>query len=205
MLRYLEERATKPLLKQKQHQKHLTCAKEKKKIQVKVNVAFNLEIKVPKSWGRVERHRIQAAWIPVWSFWSQWWFGVLWHLLVLVHCVLSSPKSMQTSTRRFWSTLCFHLLASFMQMLISFSSRTLAPAHSAKTTSKWFADNDTTVLNCQSTYLTWTPYGIYGIFSRERWETVDPTIKTSWRLNSASAVPLADRFHATPHWCWSLC
>ncbi len=34
-----------------------------------------------------------------------------------------------------------------MEMLISFSSRTLAPAHSAKTTSKWFADNDITVLD----------------------------------------------------------
>ncbi len=29
-----------------------------------------------------------------------------------------------------------------MEMLISFSSRTLAPVHSAKTTSKWFADHD---------------------------------------------------------------
>ncbi len=48
----------------------------------------------------------------------------VWHLLVLVHCVLSSPKSMQPSTRRFWSTLCFHLLTSFMEKLISFSSST---------------------------------------------------------------------------------
>ncbi len=90
-----------------------------------------------------------------------------------------------------------------MEMLISFSSRTLAPAHSAKTTSKWFAHHDITVLDWQPTCLTWTPYGIYGIFSRERWETVDPTIQMSWRLNSVSAVPHADRFHATPHWCWN--
>ncbi len=32
-------------------------------------------------------------------------------------------------------------------MLISFSNRTLAPAHSAKNTSKWFADHDITVLD----------------------------------------------------------
>ncbi len=66
----------------------------------------------------------------------------------------------------------------------------------------------TMILLCligQPTCLTWTPYGIYGTFSRERWETVALTIQTSWRLNSASAVPQADRFHATPHWCWSLC
>ncbi len=66
-LRHLQEKATKPLLKQKHHQKHLTWAKEKNNwtvasgpkssFQMKVNVAFNLEIKVPESGGRVERHR----------------------------------------------------------------------------------------------------------------------------------------------------
>ncbi len=39
------------------------------------------------------------------------------------------------------------LVTSFMEMLISFSSRTLAPAHTVKTTSKWFADHDITVLD----------------------------------------------------------
>ncbi len=66
----------------------------------------------------------------------------------------------------------------------------------------------TTILSCltgQPTCLTWTQYRTYGIFSRERWEMVDPTIQMSWRLNSASAVPQAVRFNATPHWCWSLC
>ncbi len=66
----------------------------KSSFQIKVNFVFHLEIKV---WN-LGRHRIQAAWSPVWS---QLWFGVLWRLLVLVHCVLSSPKSMQPSTRRF--------------------------------------------------------------------------------------------------------
>ncbi len=113
----------------------------KSSFQMKVNFAFNLEIKDPESGERVERHRIQAAWSPAWSFWSQRWFGVLWRLLVLVHCVLSSPKSTQPSTRRFWSNKCFHLLTSFMEILISFSSRTLAPAHTTKTTSKSFSDH----------------------------------------------------------------
>ncbi len=67
--------ASKPLLKQKQRQKHLTWAKEKRtelflsgpksSFQMKVNLAFNLEIKVPESGGRVERHRIHVAWSPV--------------------------------------------------------------------------------------------------------------------------------------------
>ncbi len=54
---------------------------------------------------------------------------------------------MQPSTRRFWRTLCFHLLTSFMEIPISFSSRTIAPAHTARTTSKWFSDHDITDLN----------------------------------------------------------
>ncbi len=32
------------------------------------NFAFHLEIKVPESGGRVERHRIHVAWSPVWVF-----------------------------------------------------------------------------------------------------------------------------------------
>ncbi len=106
------KRATKPLLKQKHRQKHLTWAKKKKitwllvsgpksSFQMKVHFAFHLEIKVSESGGRVERHRIQAAWSPVWGFHSQWWFGLPCHLLVLVHCVFWSPQSTQPSTRRF--------------------------------------------------------------------------------------------------------
>ncbi len=73
----------------------------KSSFQMKVNFAFNLEIKVPESGGRVERHRIHVAWSPVWSFHSRWWFGLPCHLLVLVHCVFWSPQSTQPSTRKF--------------------------------------------------------------------------------------------------------
>ncbi len=79
------KRATKPLVKQKPRQKHLTWAKEKitklllsgpkSSFQMKVNFAFQLEIKVPESRARVEGHRIHVAWSPVLSFHSQWWFG----------------------------------------------------------------------------------------------------------------------------------
>ncbi len=65
------KRDTKPLLKQKHHQKHLTWAKEKKtglllsgpksSFQMKVHFAFHLEIKVPETGGRVERNRIHVA------------------------------------------------------------------------------------------------------------------------------------------------
>ncbi len=146
-----------------------------------------------ESGGILEMHRIQAVWSPVWSFRSQWWSGVPWHLLVLVHCVLSCPKSMQRSTRRFWSTLCLHLLTSFMEMLISFSSRTLAPAHSAKTTSKWFADHDITVLDWPANSPDLNPIkNLWGIVKRKISNTrpnntdeLKAAIKAAW----ASIMP----------------
>ncbi len=73
----------------------------KSSFQMKVNLAWHLEIKVPESGGRVERHVIQVAWSPVWSFHSQWWFGLPCHLLVLVQCVFWSPQTTQSSTRKF--------------------------------------------------------------------------------------------------------
>ncbi len=42
----------------------------KSSFQMKVNFAFHLEIKVPESGGREERHRIHVAWSPVWSLTS---------------------------------------------------------------------------------------------------------------------------------------
>ncbi len=73
----------------------------KSSFQMKVNLAFNLEIKVLESGGRVEGHRIHVAWSPAWRFHSQWWFGLPCHLLVFVHCVFWSPQSTQPSTRTF--------------------------------------------------------------------------------------------------------
>ncbi len=69
------KRATKLLLKQKQRQKHLTWAKEKKNWTVaqwsKVLFSDKSKFRISfgnqglESGGRVERHRIQAAWSPV--------------------------------------------------------------------------------------------------------------------------------------------
>ncbi len=64
------KRATKQLLNQKEHQKHLTWAVEKNNLTVtqwskvlfsdESICAFNLEFKVPESGGRVERHRTRC-------------------------------------------------------------------------------------------------------------------------------------------------
>ncbi len=129
----------------------------KSSFQMKVNFAFHLEIKVPESGGRLEKHRIHVAWSPVWSFHSQWWFGLPCHLVVLVHCVFWSPQSTQWTVRKLLSTSCFLLLTSFMEMLISFSSRTWHLPTLPKVPK---AGSMTMVLLCsidQQTRLTWTP------------------------------------------------
>ncbi len=95
----------------------------KSSFQMRASFVFNLETKVLESGGRVEKLIAQVAWSPVLSFHSLWWFGVQWHLLVLVHCVFWKPTSLHPFTNKFWSTSCFLLLTSFLKMLISFSSR----------------------------------------------------------------------------------
>ncbi len=83
----------------------------KSSFQMKVNFAFHLEIKVPESGGRVERHRIHVAWSPVWSFHSQWWFGLPCHLLVLVHCVFWSQRShLPGNFRALHASFCWQAL-----------------------------------------------------------------------------------------------
>jgi len=54
-----------------------------------------------------------------------------------------------------------------MEMLISFSSSTLAPAHSAKTISKCFADHDITVLDWPAKMPELNPiWNLWDIFKR---------------------------------------
>ncbi len=115
------------------HQRRLTWAKEKKNWTVSQwsKVLFSDESKfcisfgnkVLESGGRVEKLIAQAAWSPVLSFHSLWWFVVQCHLLVLVHCVFWKPTSLHPFTKKFLSTSCFLLLTSFLKILISFSRR----------------------------------------------------------------------------------
>ncbi len=86
------KRVTKPLLKPKHRQKRLTVAKKKNNGVAQWST---------ESGGCVKGHRIHVSWSPVWSFHSQWWFGLPCHLLVLVHCVFWSPQSTQPSTSTF--------------------------------------------------------------------------------------------------------
>ncbi len=113
------KRATKPLLNQRQRQKRLTWAVEKKNSVSKVlfsdvsNLAFYLEIKVPESGGRVERYRIHVAWSPVWSFHSQWWFGlhvICWCWSTVFSEVHSQRSHLPGNFRALHASFCWQAL-----------------------------------------------------------------------------------------------
>ncbi len=171
----------------------------KSSFQMKVNFAFHLEIKVPESGGRVERHRIHVAWSPVWSFNSQWWFGLPCHLLVLVHCVFWSPQSTQ------------HLPGNFRALHASFCWQALWRC--------WFhfPAGLGTCPHCQryqklvqwpwcycawlASKLAWPePHRESMVLSRGRWETPDPTMQMSWRpLSKKPGLP----YHLSSATNWS--
>ncbi len=119
----------------------------KSSFQVKINFAFLLEIKVPESGGRVERHRIHVACSSVWSFHSQWWFGLPCHLLVLVHCVFWSPVNAVI-----YQEILEHFMLPSADKLYGDADfifqQDLAPVHTVKGTKSLFNDHGVTVLDC---------------------------------------------------------
>ncbi len=137
---------------------------------------------------RVERHRIHVAWSPVWSFHSQWWFGLPCHLLVLVQCFLKSTVNAAIYQEIFSSTSCFLLLTSFMEMLISFSSRTWHLPTLPKVPKSWFNDHGVTVLDWSANSPDLNPIeNLWGIVKRKMRDTrpnnaddLKATIKATW-------------------------
>ncbi len=165
------KRATEPLLKQRHRQKHLTWAMEKKNWTVAQwsKVLFSDESKFSISFGnqcpRVWRKRGEAQnpccfksrvkfpqSVMIWAAMSSAGVGPLCFLKFTVNTDIF---------RTFENTSCFLLLTSFMEMQISFSSRTWH-LHTLPKVPK--AGSVTMLLLClidQQTRLTWTPSRIY--------------------------------------------
>ncbi len=113
--------------------------------------------KVPESGGRVERHRIHVTWSPVWSFHSQWWFGVqciCWCWSTVFSEVHSQHSHLPGNFRALHASFCWQAL---WRCWFHFSSRTWHLPTLPKVPK---AGSMTMVLLCligQQTRLTWTP------------------------------------------------
>ncbi len=104
----------------------------KSSFQMKVHFAFNLEIKIPESGGRVERHRIHVAWTPVWSFQS-----VMSSAGVGPLCFLKCSVN-----AAIYQEILEHFMLPSADKLYGDADfifqQDLAPAHTAKGTKSWF-------------------------------------------------------------------
>ncbi len=183
------KRATKPLLNQRQRQKRLTWAVEKKISVVQSPLSdenkfcISFGNKVPESGGRVERHRFHVAWSPVWSFHSQWWFGLPRHLLVFSE-VHSQRRYLPGNFRALYASFCWQLYgdADFI------FQQDLAPAHTAKGTKSWFNDHGVTVLDWPANSPDLNPIeNLWGIVKRKMRDTrpnnaddLKATVKETW-------------------------
>ncbi len=171
--------------------------------QMKVHFAFNLEIKVPESGGRVERHRIHVAWSPVWSFHSH---GLGCHVICWCWSTVFSEVHSQ----------CSHLPGNLRALHASFCWQALWRC--------WFhfPAGLGTCPHCQryqklvqwpwchcawlakQTRLTWTPERIYRLLPRGRWDTrpnnaddLKAAIKATWAsLHLSSATGWLSSCHA---------
>ncbi len=178
----------------------------KSSFQMKVQFAFHLEIKVPESGGRLERHRIHVAWSPVWSFHSQWWFGL--------PCLLCFRKS--TVNTAIYLDILEHFMLPSADKLYGDADfilqQDLAPAHTAKGTKSWFNDHGVTVLDWPANSPDLTPVeNLCRIVKRKmshqnqqcRWP--EGHYQSNLGFPYTWAVPQADCLHAMPHWCSNSC
>ncbi len=145
----------------------------KSSFQMKVNFAFHLEIKVPESGGRVERHRIHVAWNPVWRCWST---------------VFSEVQSTQPSTRKFLEHFMLPSADKLYGDADFIFQQDLAPAHTAKGTKSWFNDHGVTVLDWPANSPDLNPIeNLWGIVKRKMRDTrpnnadeLKATVKETW-------------------------
>ncbi len=210
------KRATKPLQQQKHRQKHLTWVKENKNWTVAQwsKVLFSDESKFcfsfgnqgPRVWRKSGEKQNPCCLkssvkfpqsVMIWAAMSSAGVGPLCFLKSKVNAAINQEileHFMLPSADKLYGDTDFIF------------QQDLAPAHTVKGTKSWFNDHGVTVLDWPAISPDLNP------IENLRWETPDPTMQMSWRplskqpgLHYTSAVPQADRLHATPHWCSNSC
>ncbi len=174
----------------------------KSTFQMKVNFAFNLEIKVWRKSGEAQN---PCCWSPVWNFHSQWWFWLPCHLLVLVHCLLKS-----TVNAAIYQDILEHFMLPSADKLYGDADfifqQDLAPAHTAKGPKSWFNDHGVTVLDWPANSPDLNPIdNLWGIVERKMRDTrpnnaddLKAAIKATWAsLHLSSATDWLPSCHAT--------
>ncbi len=185
-----KKRATKLLLKQKHHQKHLTWAKEKNNWTVaqwsKVLFSDESEFCIscgnqgPRVWRKSSVKFPQS--LMIWAAMSSAGVGPL--------CFLKS-----TVNAAIYQEILEHLMPPSAKKLYGdadFIFQQVAPAHTAKGTKSWFNDHGVTVLDWKANLPDLNP-----IDNLWRWETPDPTMQ----ISKQPGLPLHPSIHAMPHWC----
>ncbi len=143
-----------------------------------VNFAFHLEIKVPESGGRVERHRINVAWSPVWWFVSDVKCDVQ---SVMIWAAISS-----TGVGTWPHCQRYQKLVNWLWCYCSWLASKLAWPEPQREFMGYCQEKDE---RNQTQQCRW-PEGRY---------------QSNLGFHYTGAVPQADYVHATPHWCSNSC
>ena len=166
----------------------------------------------PESGERLERSKIQVAWIQcevptvsdgLGSHVSCWCWSTVFHQVQSkCSCV---PRDLE------------HYMLPSAEKLYGdddfIFQHDLAPAHSAKTTSKWCTDHGITVLDWPANSPDLNPIeNLWGIVKKKQKDTrpynaneLKAAIEGILGIPNTSAMPQADCLHATPHWCSNPC
>ncbi len=176
----------------------------KSSFQMKVHFSFNLEIKVPESGGRVERHRIHVVWSPVWSFQSVMVWAAMSSAGVGPLCFLKS-----TVNADIYQEMLEHFMLPSLDKLYGDADfifqQDLAPAHTAKGTKSWFNDHGVTVLDWPANSPDLNPVeNLWAIVKRKMRDTrpnntddLKTAIKETWAsLHPSSATGWLSSCHA---------